>query len=56
MRGCEVRRLSDNTVLLRLSRSDRTANYDKLDGSAHAGLPPSWVSSSLLAVQCDEHQ
>lgn len=38
MRGCEVRRLSDNTVLLRLSRSDQSANYDKLGGNAHAGL------------------
>jgi len=38
MRGCEVRCLTDNTVLLRLSRSDQIANYDKLGGSAHAGL------------------
>src|SRR5437660_548439 len=38
MRGCEVRRLTDNTVLRRLSRSDQIANYDKLDGYAHAGL------------------
>jgi len=38
MRGCEVRRLTDNTVLQRLSRSDQIANYDKLDGYAHAGL------------------
>ena len=39
MRGCEIRRLTDNTVvLLRLSRSDEIANYDKLGGNAHAGL------------------
>jgi hypothetical protein len=28
MSGCEVRRLTDNTVLLRLSRSDQIANYE----------------------------
>jgi hypothetical protein len=28
MRGCEVRRLTDNTVPLRLSRSDQIANYE----------------------------
>jgi hypothetical protein len=38
MRGCEVRRLTDNAVLLRLSRSEQIANYDKLGGNAHAGL------------------
>jgi hypothetical protein len=41
MRGCEVRRLTDNTVLLRLSRSDRIANYDKLGLSAKCDNPKS---------------
>jgi hypothetical protein len=43
-RGCEVRRLTDNTVLLRLSRSDRIGNYDKLGGNAHSGLQ--WRTAS----------
>jgi len=30
-----VRRLTDNTVLLHLSRSDQIANYDKLGDNAH---------------------
>ena len=38
MRGCEVRRLADDTVLVRLSRSDQVANCDKLGGNAHVGL------------------
>ena len=38
MRGYEVRRLTDSTVLLHLSRPDRIANYDKLGGNAQAGL------------------
>jgi hypothetical protein len=33
-----MRCLTDNAVLLRLSRSDRITNDDKLDGKAHAGL------------------
>jgi hypothetical protein len=38
MRGCEVRRLTDNSVLRRLARSDHIGNYDKLGGNVHAGL------------------
>jgi hypothetical protein len=32
-----ARRLTDNTVLLSLARSDQIANYDKLGGNVHAG-------------------
>jgi hypothetical protein len=36
--GCGVRVSPTIPVLLRLSRPDRIANYDKLDGKAYAGL------------------
>ena len=35
--GRRHRRLTDNTVLLRFTRSDQIANYDKFGGNVHAG-------------------
>src|SRR5262245_61001036 len=35
---CEVRRLSDDAALLRLSRSNQIADHDQAGGNAYAGL------------------